>query len=129
MKKIFLIILFNLSGFISYAQNGAKIEFREETINFGTIAKGEDSGKRIFTFVNTGDAPLMIKAVNSSCTCAVPSFSKAAIAPGKSGEIEIQYNMNPGPISKTITVDTNAVNKPEGMVALRIKGTVVVKER
>jgi hypothetical protein len=36
--------------------------------------------------------------------------------------------MNPGPISKTITVDTNAVNKENGMVALRIKGTVLVKE-
>ena len=36
--------------------------------------------------------------------------------------------MNPGPISKTITVETNAVNKTNGMVPLRIKGTVIIKE-
>lgn len=36
--------------------------------------------------------------------------------------------MNPGPISKTITIESNAVNKPDGMVPLRIKGTVIVKE-
>ena len=36
--------------------------------------------------------------------------------------------MNPGPISKTITVESNAVNKENGMVALRIKGNVLVKE-
>ena len=36
--------------------------------------------------------------------------------------------MNPGSISKTITVESNAINKPNGMVPLRIKGTVVVKE-
>jgi hypothetical protein len=36
--------------------------------------------------------------------------------------------MNPGPISKTITIESNATNKPDGMVPLRIKGTVIVKE-
>ena len=36
--------------------------------------------------------------------------------------------MNPGPISKTITIETNATNKENGMIPLRIKGTVVVKE-
>jgi hypothetical protein len=36
--------------------------------------------------------------------------------------------MNPGPISKTITIESNAINKPSGMVTLRIKGTVIVKE-
>ena len=36
--------------------------------------------------------------------------------------------MNPGPISKTITITTNAINKENGMVALRIKGNVIVKE-
>ena len=36
--------------------------------------------------------------------------------------------MNPGPISKTITIESNAINKPNGMIPLRIKGTVIVKE-
>ena len=40
----------------------------------------------------------------------------------------MQYNIDPGPISKTITVTTNAVNKENGMIALRIKGMVIVKE-
>jgi hypothetical protein len=35
--------------------------------------------------------------------------------------------MNPGPIRKTITVETNAVNVEEGRVALKIKGEVIVK--
>ena len=36
--------------------------------------------------------------------------------------------MNPGKISKTITVESNAVNYEGGKVALRIKGEVVVKQ-
>jgi hypothetical protein len=128
MKKLVLILVFMLAGFGAVAQSGAKIEFKEETINYGDVYKGVDSGKRTFEFTNTGDVPLIIKDAKSSCGCTIPSFSKEPIAPGKTGIIEVQYNMNPGPISKTITVESNAVNKENGMVALRIKGTVLVKE-
>jgi hypothetical protein len=128
MKKLVLILVFMMAGFVANAQIGAKIEFKEETINYGDVYKGVDSGKRTFEFTNTGDIPLIIKDAKSSCGCTVPSFSKDPINPGKTGVVEVQYNMNPGPISKTITVESNAVNKENGMVALRIKGTVLIKE-
>lgn len=128
MKNLFswLIVLF--IGFSAHAQEGAKIDFKVETINYGTVVKGEDSGIRYFEFTNTGDAPLLITNVRSSCGCTVPSYPKTPIAPGNSDKIEIKYNMATGPISKTITVETNAVNKPKGIVPLRIKGNVIVKE-
>lgn len=128
MKKLLGLITVLVVGFSSYAQTGAKIEFKEETINYGEVVKGVDDGIRVFEFTNTGDAPLIISNVKSSCGCTVPSKPAAPIMPGKSEKITVQYNMNPGPISKTITVESNAVNKPNGVVPLRIKGTVVVKE-
>ncbi len=127
MKKL-LVYLTLLIGFSSIAQSGAKIEFKEETINYGEVEKGKDNGIRIFEFTNTGDAPLVIKNAKSSCGCTVPEWPKEPIAPGGKGQIKVQYNMNPGPISKTITIETNATNKENGMIPLRIKGTVVVKE-
>jgi hypothetical protein len=36
--------------------------------------------------------------------------------------------MSPGPIRKTITVESNATNFEGGRVPLKIKGEVVVKE-
>ena len=128
MKRLLFILVLIVSGFSAKAQTGAKIEFKEETINYGNVFKGEDSGKRVFEFKNTGDMPLIIKDVKSSCGCTVPTKPNEPILPGKTGVIEVQYNMNPGPISKTITVESNAVNKENGMVALRIKGTVMVRE-
>lgn len=128
MKRLLFILVLIVSGFSVKAQTGAKIEFKEETINYGNVFKGEDSGKRVFEFKNTGDMPLIIKDVKSSCGCTVPTKPTEPILPGKTGVIEVQYNMNPGPISKTITVESNAVNKENGMIALRIKGTVMVKE-
>jgi len=127
MKKL-LVYLTLLIGIFSFAQSGAKIEFKEETINYGEVEKGKDNGIRIFEFTNTGDQPLIIKNAKSSCGCTVPEWPKEPIAPGGKGQIKVQYNMNPGPISKTITIETNATNKENGMIPLRIKGTVVVKE-
>lgn len=127
MKNL-LVFLTVCLGMISFAQTGPKIEFKEETINYGEVEKGKDDGIRIFEFTNSGDEPLLIKNAKSSCGCTVPEWPKEPIAPGKKGFLKIQYNMNPGPISKTITIESNAVNKPSGMVTLRIKGTVIVKE-
>ncbi|WP_395632999.1 DUF1573 domain-containing protein, partial [Flavobacterium sp.] len=128
MKKMILIatLLFNAMVF---AQDGPKIEFKDKdnTIDYGKVTKEEDSGLRVFEFTNTGNQPLLIKDVKSSCGCTVPSFSKDPIMPGKTGKIEVKYNMNPGPIRKTITVESNAVNVDEGRVALKIKGEVFVK--
>ena len=127
MKKL-LVYLTLLIGFFSFAQSGAKIEFKEETINYGEVEKGKDDGIRVFEFTNTGDEPLIIKNAKSGCGCTVPEWPKDPIAPGGKGQIKVQYNMNPGPISKTITIESNAINKPNGMIPLRIKGTVIVKE-
>lgn len=127
MKKL-LVYLTLLVGMASFAQTGPKIEFKEETINYGEVEKGKDDGIRVFEFTNTGDAPLIIKNAKSSCGCTVPEWPKEPIAPGGNGKIKVQYNMNPGPISKTITIESNATNKPNGMIPLRIKGTVIVKE-
>ncbi|SHJ20967.1 Protein of unknown function [Flavobacterium terrae] len=109
------------------AQKGAKIEFKDKdnTIDYGTVTKESDNGVRVFEFTNTGDAPLIITNVQSTCGCTVPSKPKEPIMPGKTGQIEVKYNMNPGPIRKTITVESNAVNYEGGKVPLKIKGTVV----
>ena len=127
MKKL-LVYLTVLVGMASFAQTGPKIEFKEETINYGEVEKGKDDGIRVFEFTNTGDAPLIITNAKSSCGCTVPEWPKEPIAPNSKGQIKVQYNMNPCPISKTITIESNAINKPNGMVPLRIKGTVIVKE-
>lgn len=128
MKKVLLItaILINASVF---AQIGPKIEFKDKdnTIDYGKVNKEDDNGVRSFEFTNTGDAPLIISNVQSTCGCTVPSKPTEPIAPGKTGKIDVKYNMNPGPIRKTITVETNAVNAEEGRVVLKIKGEVIAK--
>lgn len=69
-----------------------QMEFAEKTHDFGRITEG-DVVTKVFTFKNTGEAPLIISNATSSCGCTVPSYPKdKPIAPGESGEIEVKYN-------------------------------------
>lgn len=123
MKTIIPILLFILTGFsTAIAQNAAKFEFKSEVIDYGDIEKGSD-GVKVFQFKNIGTEPLIIENVYSSCGCTVPTWTKAAIAPGKSGEIQVKYDTNRvGPIRRTITIYSNA---DEPTKAVKIKGRVL----
>lgn len=127
MKNIkFLLVLLFLSGMIN-AQNGPKIEIQQSnnTVDYGKVSKSADNGIRSFTFINNGDAPLNITGIQTTASFTILYKPTQPIAPGKSEKIEIKYNMVPGPIRKTITLETNAVNYEEGRVPLKIKGEVV----
>lgn len=128
MKK-YILIAFVLVNAVAFAQKGPKIEFKDKdnTIDYGTTNKEDDNGIRSFEFTNTGDADLVITNVQSTCGCTVPSKPTEPIKPGKTGKIDVKYNMHTGPIRKTITVESNAVNVEEGRVAIKIKGEVIEK--
>jgi len=123
MKNLFALLFIGLLSFsVSAQEKVAKIEFKEATIDYGTIEKGAN-GLRTFEFTNTGDAPLIISKVSSSCGCTVPKKPKEPIMPGMTGEIEVKYDTKRVmPIRKTITVLSNAKTPS---VALKIKGEVI----
>jgi hypothetical protein len=129
MKK-FLLFLAVIFSFVQvFAQEakekGPKIEFKTKEINYGEVPKGSD-GYRVFEFTNTGDEPLVISRVRSSCGCTVAERPEEPIMPGQSGKIKVHYNTNHvGSFRKTVTVYTNAVNEPNGVVVLKVKGKVI----
>lgn len=120
MKKLALIALVTLVSFAANAQ--AKISFKSETVDYGEISKGSD-GIRVFEFTNTGDQPLIISDVKSSCGCTVPKKPDGPVAAGATSTIQVKYDTNRvGPIRKTITVYSNA---DEPIKALKIKGEIL----
>ena len=123
MKRVISLAVLLLGLVVTtFAQEGAKMEFESTTVDYGTIEHNADP-YRVFKFKNTGDAPLIVSAVKSSCGCTVPKKPTAPILPGENGEIEVKYDTNRvNPIRKTITVTSNAVRPT---VALKIKGTVI----
>lgn len=130
MKKLFFSFAFLVAAMVTAnAQNtavqaGAKIEFSKETHDYGNI-KYDGEPNCSFEFKNTGDQPLIISNAKGSCGCTVPEWPKEPIAPGAKGSIRVKYDTKrPGPINKSVTINSNAVNVEGGISVLRIKGEV-----
>lgn len=113
----------NVSAQNEVAQKGAKIEFSKEVHDYGEVAYGGD-GFCTFEFKNTGNVPLVLSSVKGSCSCTVPEWPKAPIAPGETGVLKVRYDTRrAGAINKSVTINSNAINTPVKVV--RIKGNVL----
>lgn len=125
IKGFFLVILvFSFS--IVYSQ--AIITFDRQQHDFGSIKEVEGTVSYNFTFKNTGNAPILIKNVESSCGCTSPEWTRQPVLPGKTGFVKATFDPKdrPGYFDKTITVFSNARNP---VVELKIKGSVEAKNR
>ena len=99
MKQFaFILTLSLLSVFSLQAQStpaksddGAKITFDKEVVDYGTIKQGADP-LRTFKFKNTGAGPLVITSATGSCGCTVPTYPQEPILPGASAEIKVKYD-------------------------------------
>lgn len=129
MKKTILFLAFSIFGLLSFAQNqpskgGADIKFESVSFDFGTLKVG-DVKVGVYTFTNTGNKPLILDDVKTSCDCTTIEYPKAPIMPGKSGVIKATYTAKDlGQISKYITVFSNGVSN---RIVLKTKGNVVNK--
>ncbi|MEL0456107.1 DUF1573 domain-containing protein [Flavobacteriaceae bacterium SZ-1-7] len=131
MKKIILSLsALCLVAFISCKENAAKkveesnvaaaaerdavaskfpvIEFDKTEHDFGEI-EARTPVETVFSYKNTGDAPLVITDIKSSCGCTVPQdWSRDPLAPGDSGQFTVKFNgSGSNKVSKTITVTAN----------------------
>lgn len=121
MRK-FLLTMVAVAGCV-VANAQAIITFEKTNHNFGTF-KEEALQKVVFTFKNTGNQPLVINQVLTSCGCTASNYTKEPIAPGKKGQVEVTYNGKnkmAGHMAKLITVNSNAT-KP--VVQLKIEGNM-----
>ena len=101
------------------------IEFTEDSHGFGKIRQGEVVS-HTFKFTNTGENPLRIETVKPSCGCTSPNWTKEDIAPGGTGEIEVEFDSKGknGMQNKSVTVVANT--EPQAKV-LTFSGEVVTE--
>tara|TARA_A100001011_G_scaffold63459_1_gene63756 strand:+ start:1711 stop:2142 length:432 start_codon:yes stop_codon:yes gene_type:complete len=124
MKNILalFIALFSLT-LVHSQEKKPEISFEKTVIDYGTVNKG-DNGVREFVFRNSGNAPLIISNVKSTCGCTIPKKPEKPILPGESEKIQVKYDTKRvGFIRKSITVTSNAASSPTTI--LKIKGQVV----
>ncbi len=105
--------------------NAAIASFDKTMFDMGNLPQGIPAVAS-FTLTNDGKEPLIISSAKASCGCTNLKYEKDPVLPGRSTKISVTYNAaSPGNFIKTITVNTNASEKP---VVLSIKGTVDPKK-
>ncbi|MDR1593897.1 MAG: DUF1573 domain-containing protein [Prevotellaceae bacterium] len=124
MKKLVLLSVFSLVFLGASAQ--AKIQFANTKHDFGNVKEAKGPVSHVFTFKNTGNAPLVIQNVETSCGCTSPEYTKEPVQPGKSGIVKATFDPSgrPNYFDKNLTVISNAENN---RVILNIKGNVEAK--
>jgi hypothetical protein len=114
MKKLLLAVLV-LSSTTLFAQKKADdiARLSTETYDFGKVKENTPPTATI-TVTNIGTEPLIIEQATPSCGCTVSDYTKAPIAPGKTGTITATYNAAAvGPINKTLTVKFAGADDPK----------------
>lgn len=102
MKHGFLLFLAIVTlGLVSplYAEEhkGADIEFAEKLIDLGVLAQDDDKQMLRVSFRNTGDVPLVVTEVRTSCSCTTIKYDRKPVMPGESGVLNITVDPKKAP--------------------------------
>jgi hypothetical protein len=111
---LFRVILLGLAAASAlWASTGPRIKFDKPDFDFGNIYQ-EENVTHEFAFKNSGDAPLKLGKISSSCGCTAAYPSGQEIAPGKTGSIRITFSAGRmrNKVSKHIYIDTNDTTNP-----------------
>jgi hypothetical protein len=90
-----------------------------DVVDFGEVSAGQAvTGTVVLT--NSGDLPLQITEVRSSCGCTVADLSSTQIPEGASASLQIRFVPDSGLTAKsTIRIRSNDSQQPERIVTVR----------
>lgn len=99
--------------------------FADQKHDFGDIIQG-DVVEHSFEFTNTGDMPLIISNVITTCGCTAPSWPKEPVKPGEKARIKVVFNSTGkiGRQNKVVTILSNTSNQKE---RLHIQANILPK--
>ncbi len=101
------------------------LEFESLRVETGLLSEDDEPSTYSFSWKNRGSVPISIVMVKSSCSCAVPSYSKTAVAVGESAEINVTYypKGRPGGFTRRLYVYSSLSSK-EPSAVLELVGEV-----
>jgi len=101
------------------AWGGLHWEQKSITVDAGPF---DESTTGVFTFTNSGDQPITISSVESSCGCTVPELDKKTYAPGEQGTLRAVFTFSgrEGTQTKNIFVMTDDASSPQDELTLTV---------
>jgi len=106
MKRILSILILAMICLNTWSQ--ARLTSNKETHHFGQIEWKKPVTVE-YTITNTGDAPLVLSNITTSCACAVADWTKTPIAPGEKGFVKATFDAKAlGHFHKSVGIYSNA---------------------
>ena len=76
---------------------GADIEFADKIIDMGVLAQDDDKQLLRVSFRSSGDVPLVITEVRTSCSCTTIKYNRKPVMPGEEGVLNITVDPKKAP--------------------------------
>ncbi|TAF32184.1 MAG: DUF1573 domain-containing protein [Cytophagales bacterium] len=110
LSSFLLSVLVLMLSFVPVpAEDASEISFNEVSYDFGSVREGRVVEK-VFVYKNTGNLPLILTGVRTTCGCTATEWSQTPLEPGKSAQIKVKFDTmgKVGKQNKSITIISNA---------------------
>ncbi|MBO5830590.1 MAG: DUF1573 domain-containing protein [Alistipes sp.] len=126
LRNIFLVLVafVGVCGVRADEPRGADIEFASAVVDLGTVA--QDGGKQIVRlgFTNTGDVPLVITEVRTSCSCMSVGYERKKVEPKERGVLTISLDPSKAPLGQYYRVMQVFSTAKSGVKRITVKAVI-----
>lgn len=127
MRKLILLVLIFSGGIsLSACSSGSpQLELETTAMELGDVVNG-DIVEREVAVRNTGEAPLVVGSVSTSCGCTSATLTPMTIAPGETGTLHIKMDSGAhgpeltGRLIRQVFLASNDPARPETQVELTV---------
>ena len=83
---------------------GAEIEFPTKIVDLGTLSRDDDKQIVRLSFTNTGDVPLVVTEVRTTCSCTIIQHDRKKVMPTERGVLTITMDPSKAPVGSCYRV-------------------------
>ena len=126
LKALFLALMLTLGAATLYAAEpqGAELELQTSLLDLGEIAQEDGKQMLRLSFSNTGNVPLVITEVRTSCSCMTVDYKREKVMPGERGVINITLNPAKAPKGQYLRVIQIYSTAKSGVKRVTVKAQI-----
>ena len=115
MRAFLMCFMLLATSFVVQADEpkGAEIEFPTKMVDLGTLSRDDDKQIVRLSFTNTGDVPLVVTEVRTTCSCTTIQHDRKKVMPTERGVLTITMDPSKAPVGsfyRVLQVYSTATN-------------------
>ncbi|MBQ2240026.1 MAG: DUF1573 domain-containing protein [Alistipes sp.] len=115
MRAFLMCFMLLATSFVVQADEpkGAEIEFPTKIVDLGTLSRDDDKQIVRLSFTNTGDVPLVVTEVRTTCSCTTIQHDRKKVMPTERGVLTITMDPSKAPVGsfyRVLQVYSTATN-------------------